>query len=149
MNSARIKKLNMKVRANLRLDTKLNAQLGQIAKEYGCTKSSILETALRIYLDPVSKQSQEDLALKRLDRISIQLGNLERDLAVTTASLSQYIYYYLTQFEPHPKGERDAAAELGKKRYNHFLRQVAKSLANQAPMAEQMLFSEKVSGSES
>lgn len=139
----------MKVRANLRLDTKLSAQLDQVAREYGCTKSSILETALRRYLDPVSKQSQEDLILSRIDRMSMQLGKLERDLAVTTASLGRYIYYYLTQFEPHPEGERDAAAELGKKRYNHFLRQVAKSLANQPPMAEQMLFSEKVSGSES
>ncbi|MEM7493452.1 MAG: hypothetical protein AAF296_08725 [Pseudomonadota bacterium] len=139
----------MKVRANLRLDKKLNAQLGQITKEYGCTKSSILETALRMYLDPVSKQTQEDLALKRLDRISMQLGNLERDLAVTTAALGQYIYYYLTQFEPHPEVERGAAAALGKKRYAHFLQQVPKRVANQPPMSEQTLFPEKISTYES
>ena len=133
----------MKARANLRLDTKLNAQLDQVAREYGCTKSSILDTALRRFLDPETKRSQEDLVLCRLDRMDALLGKMERDLAVTNATLGHYIYYYLTQFEPHPEKERDIAAALAKKRFDLFLQQVASRLANQPSMSERMLFPDR------
>ena len=101
-----------------------------------------------MFLDPEKKQSQEDLLLCHLDRLYAQLGSMERDLSVTNATLGHFIYYYLTQFEPHPEGERDAAAALGKKRFDLFLQKVASRLANQPSMSERMLFPDCATRSE-
>lgn len=103
---------------------------------------------MRTFLNPQTKQSQEDLLLCRLDRLDAQLGSMEQDLAVTNATLGHFIYYSLTQFEPHPEGERDAAAAIGRKRFDLFLRQVASRLANQPSMSERMFFPDRGTRSE-
>ena len=71
----------MKAHTNLRLDTKLNSQLDQVARDYDFIESSILKTALQRSLDPETKQSLEGFLLYRLDRSDALLGSMKRCLS--------------------------------------------------------------------
>jgi len=118
-----------KPRINIHIPTDLYALLCEEARRPGVTKTAIMETALRAYFCPDSKLGLEERLLDRFDRFDVRQGEMERDLAVCIETLCHYVLYWLTRIEPIPDGERDAAQSLGKKRYDHFLNQVARNLS--------------------
>ena len=120
----------MKPRLTLRIDTKLNAQLCQAARERRTTKTAIVEAALRHHFDPETSELLEERLIRRLDQYEIHLGYLERDIAVTMEMLANYLVYWLARFEPFQEGERDIANGLARRRFDHFIKQVAAKIAN-------------------
>ncbi len=118
-----------KPRINIHIPTDLHALLHEEARRPGVTKTVIIETALRAYFCPDSKLGLEERLLDRLDKFDIRQGAMERDISVCLETLCQFVLYWLTRIEPIPEGERSAAQSLGKKRYDHFLSQVARNLA--------------------
>lgn len=120
----------MKPRLTLRIDTKLNAQLCQAARERRTTKTAIVEAALRHHFDPETSELLEERLIRRLDQYEIHLGYLERDIAITMEMLANYLVYWLARFEPFPEGERDIANGLARRRFDHFIKQVAAKVTN-------------------
>ena len=120
----------MKPRLTLRIDTKLNAQLCQAARERRTTKTAIVEAALRNHFDPEACELLEERLIRRLDRYEIHLGYLERDIAITMEMLANYLVYWLARFEPFPEGEKNIANGLARRRFDHFIKQVAAKVTN-------------------
>ncbi|MCR9078565.1 MAG: ribbon-helix-helix domain-containing protein [Hyphomonadaceae bacterium] len=118
-----------KPRINIHIPTDLHALLYEEARRPGVTKTAIIEAALRAYFCPDSKLGLEERLLDRLDKFDIRQGAMERDIAVCLETICHYVLYWLTRMEPIPDGERDAAQSLGKKRFDHFLGQVARNLS--------------------
>jgi hypothetical protein len=108
-----------KPRVNIRISTKLYAQLCEAADKPGVTKTAIVEDALRAWFDPEARSVLEE-----------RQADMERDLAFTYETLAHYVYYWLTRSEPIPEGERDIAHALGRKRFEYFLGQVALKLGS-------------------
>ncbi|MEL6474010.1 MAG: hypothetical protein AAFQ21_07985 [Pseudomonadota bacterium] len=121
-----------KPRVNIRISTKLYAQLCEAADRPGVTKTAIVEDALRAWFDPEARSVLEERLLARMDAYDQRQGDMERDLAFTYETLSHYIYYWLTRTEPIPEGERDIAHALGRKRLDYFLDQVALKLGQES-----------------
>ncbi|MCR9195669.1 MAG: ribbon-helix-helix domain-containing protein [Hyphomonas sp.] len=119
-----------KPRINIHIPTDLHALLYEEARRPGVTKTAIIEAALRTYFYPDSKTGLEERILDRLDKFDIRQGAMERDIAVCLETICHYVLYWLTRMEPIPDGERDAAQSLGKRRYDHFLNQVARNLSD-------------------
>ena len=117
-----------KPRVNIRISTKLYAQLCEAAAKPGVTKTAIVEDALRAWFDPEVRSVLEERLLIRMDAYDQRQADMERDLAFTSETLTHYIYYWLTRTEPIPEGERDIAHVLGRKRLDYFLDQVAHKL---------------------
>ena len=117
-----------KPRVNIRISTKLYAQLCEAADRPGVTKTAIVEDALRAWFDPEARSVLEERLLARMDAYDQRQADMERDLAFTYETLAHYIYYWLTRTEPIPEGERDIAHALGRKRFDYFLDQVAQKL---------------------
>lgn len=117
-----------KRRLQVRLSDRTHVLLDQMTLAPGTTKSAIVEDALRAYIDPDSDPTREELLLKRMDQFDIRQGAIERDLALCTETLAQYILYWLTHTHPIPDGERDAARAVGKRRFNEFLQNVAETV---------------------
>ena len=65
----------------------------------------------------------------RIDQFDLRQDRIETDLRLCTETLAQYVLYWLTRMEPLPEAERDAAHALGKRRYEHFVQQVASRIA--------------------
>ena len=117
-----------KPRVNIRISTKLYAQLCEAAAKPGVTKTAIVEDALRAWFDPEARSVLEERLLIRIDAYDQRQADMERDLAFTYETLAHYVYYWLTRTEPIPEGERDIAHALGRKRLDYFLDQVARKL---------------------
>ena len=117
-----------KPRVNIRISTKLYAQLCEAAERPGVTKTAIVEDALRAWFDPEARSVLEERLLLRMDAYDQRQADVERDLTFTYEMLSHYIYYWLTRTEPIPEGERDIAHNLGRKRFAYFIQQVEQRL---------------------
>lgn len=114
-----------KRRVHVRLSDRVWADLDNAAQAPGVTQSAIVEDALRCYFDPDAKAGREAAILKRLDAIDLRQGVVERDAAIILETLGQYVLYWLTRTEPLPEGERDIVHNLGRKRFDYFIEQVA------------------------
>lgn len=113
-------------RINIRLTDAIWEKLQVQASAHGTTMTAIIETALEQYFHPEAVEGRDTLLLSRMDRFDTRLGRMEAGLRLGNETLGQYVLYWLTRMEPIPDGERDAAHALGKRRYEHFIAQVAR-----------------------
>lgn len=117
-----------KPRVNLRLSTKMHAELSRRSDAYGVTKTAILEAALEQYFNPENANRLEDRVLRRMDQFGERLNHVERDLSVSLEAFGQFVYYWLARTDPLPDGEREAAQALAERRFDFFIGQVSRRL---------------------
>lgn len=117
-----------KFRQNLYLDAELNRRLEKLASKPGASKSAIIADALRDYLNRQATREIDDLFKPRLDRISTQLGRIERDGQILLETLSLFVRYQLTITAPLPEADK-AAQAVGRERFRRFVDQVGRQLA--------------------
>lgn len=118
-----------KPRIHIRLSTKLYARLCEASDRPGATKAQIVEDALMAWFDPHAQSILEERLLKRLDSFDLRQSEIERDVAFTFETLAHFIFYWLTRTEPIPDGERDVAHALGQRRFDYFISQVVRRIA--------------------
>ena len=116
-------------RINVRLSDPLWEQLSVAASAHGATMTSIVESALAQYFHPEQFEHRESQLLSRMDQFDARQDRIETDIRLCSVTLGQYVLHWLTQLEPHPEAERDAAHALGKRRYDRFIEQVARRLS--------------------
>ena len=118
-----------KVRHQLFLPAELSQRLDALAAKPGSSKSAILADALAAALDRRAAGELEELFGRRLDRLTLALGRIERDGHVLLESLALFIRYEL-QINP-PLPDTDAAARaVGRDRFNAFVDRVGDTLAS-------------------
>lgn len=118
----------MKPRHHLYLDEELTAQLDMLGSKPGTSKSAIIADALRAYLNRRATREVDDLLKSRLDRMSNQLGRIERDTHILLETLSLFVRYQLTVTAPLPDADK-AAQAVGRERFRRFVDQVGRQLA--------------------
>jgi len=128
-----------KRRVHVRISDLVWADLDNAAQGRGITQSAIVEDALRCYFNPDAKAGREAAILRRLDAIDLRQGTVERDAAIILETLGQYVLYWLTRTEPLPEGERDVAHNLGRKRFEYFIEQVARKSGNEVSFSKRVL----------
>ena len=80
------------------------------------------------YFHPDQVERRDSELLTRMDRYDARQDRIETDIRLCTETLAQYVLYWLTRMEPLPEAEREAAHALGKRRYDHFVQQVARRM---------------------
>ena len=118
----------MKPRHHLYLDEALTEQLEALAAKPGSSKSAIVSDALRAYLARRGARELDDMLKIRLDRLSTQLGRIERDGQVLLESLALFVRYMLTVNAPLAEGD-EAGRAIGRDRFEAFVAQVGRQLA--------------------
>lgn len=129
----------MKPRHHLYLDDGLTEQLEALAAKPGASKSAIVADALRAWLARRGAKELEDLLQVRLDRLSRQLGRIERDQQVLLESLALFVRYQLTVTAPLPESEQEAARAVGQERFESFVNQVGRRLAQGRSVSREVL----------
>ena len=119
----------MKPRHHLYLDDALTAQLEALALKPGSSKSAIVADALRGYLARRGAKELDDLLKVRLDRITSQMGRMERDLQILLETLALFIRYEFTVTPPLPEADQAAARAVAQDRYQAFIEQVGRRIA--------------------
>lgn len=117
------------VRHQLFLPPDLSERLEALARAPGVSKSQILAAAVGAWLDRRGADELEARFARRLDRLSAQLGRIERDGQIGIESLALFVRYMLAAIAPLP--ESDAAARLiARDRYAAFVARVGRQMAS-------------------
>ena len=116
------------VRHQLFLPKDVSERLEALARAPGVSKSSLLAAAVTAWLDRRGTDELEARFARRLDRISNQLGRIERDGHVGIESLALFIRYMLAVNAPLPEGD-EAARAIGRDRFAAFVTRVAQQVA--------------------
>lgn len=129
----------MKPRHHLYLDDELTEQLETLARKPGSSKSAIVADALRGYLARRGTGELDEMFRTRLDRMSRQLGRIERDQHIVLESLALFIRYQLTVIAPLPEADQAAARALGQERFQAFIEQVGRRMADGRTLAKDLI----------
>ena len=117
------------VRYQLFLPKDVSERFEALAAEPGASKSSILAAALTAFLNRRGASELEERFAIRLDRISNQLGRIERGGQVSLESLGLFIRYMLTVNAPLAE-EDEVARAIGRDRFAAFVARVGQTLAS-------------------
>ena len=120
--------VKIKCRHQLYLAEDISAKLEALAAKPGASKSAILADAVKAWLVRRGTQELDDRFGLRLDRISTQLGRIERDQQIVMESLALFVRYYLTTNAPLPEPDQ-AARAVGRDRFQAFIDQVGRQIA--------------------
>ena len=108
-------------------------------KRSGATKSDIVNEALSRLLDPPPEKDPSEDVLRRLDRMAKGIRRIHRDVEIVAETLALHIRQFLMITPPVPKDEQDAAMKLGRERYEVFVAQIAKRVASDSGMVEEIM----------
>jgi hypothetical protein len=117
------------VRYQLFLPRDVATRFEALAAEPGASKSSILAAALTAFLNRRGASELEEKFAIRLDRISNQLGRIERDSNISLESLGLFIRYMLTVNAPLAE-EDEVARAIGRDRFAAFVTRVGQTLSS-------------------
>jgi len=118
-----------RTRLHVRLPDDEYQRLRNIADRHETTLSAIVSAALDSYIDPKDETSLDDMLLRRMNKFDEKQAQIEHDQAAIMQMLARFVFYWLTRTDPLPEGDRDAAHALGQQRYDFFMDQVTKEMA--------------------
>ena len=121
-------KAPIKCRHQLYLPEDISEKLEALTAKPGTSKSAILADAVQAWLTRRGTKELDDRFGLRLDRISTQLGRIERDQQILMESLALFIRYLLTINAPLPEPDQ-AARAVGRDRFQAFIDQVGRNVA--------------------
>jgi len=129
----------MKPRINIYLEDHVAAQLTLLSQRPGLNKSRIVNDALDRFLNPERDATFEKAMLRRLDQMSKSQAKIERNESITSETLALFVRYFLTITPPLPQAEQASAHALGKERFEVFIAQVGRRLAQDQNLIAEVL----------
>ncbi len=113
-------------------------QLDFACKDKTKNKSKLTEMALSQLLNP-QREDQQDAAMpRRLDRLTRDVGVINRHQQIVIESLGLFIRHYLITSLPLPPSEQQAAQALGQQRFQRFIEQLGRRLASTTTFANEI-----------
>jgi hypothetical protein len=113
-------------------------QLDLACKDRTKNKSKLTETALSQLLSPKAEDQQDAALPRRLDRLSRDVGVINRHQQIVIESLGLFIRHYLITSLPLPPSEQQAAQALGHQRFQRFIEQLGRRLASTTTFANEI-----------
>jgi predicted DNA-binding protein len=128
----------MKRRHEFNLDEDLSERLADLAARPGGSKSAIMADALKAWLDRRAASELDERFKVRLDRLSLQLGRIERDQQIVAETLALLARFQLTVSAPLAESDR-AGRAIGQERFKSFLEQVSRRVAGGRGLIDDVL----------
>ena len=116
----------MKRKVTLQLSEQVAEQLEAVAEQRGTSKAAIVESALERFMNPDAETVDDTTLLRRLNWMSRQLEELERELRIVNETVALHARYHLTITPPVPEAQQRAACALGQERFDVFAAQVGR-----------------------
>jgi hypothetical protein len=118
-----------KKRYTLYLPTPLARKFDQVARQRQGAKSALVEEALRASLEPRQHEGLEDGLARRLNELHKAVARQASDQMVATETLALLVRYFLTIMPPIPEDDQESARLTGKRRFEVFLAEIGKRVA--------------------
>ena len=113
-------------------------RIQQEAKLRGVSMSQLAHAALITFID-ADKDKREALILRRFDRLSRQLGKIDRDLSVVSETLALFIQYELAITPPVPITDQAAAKAQARERFSQFIKRVARRMVDGKSLVNEVI----------
>jgi hypothetical protein len=113
-------------------------QLDFACKDKTKNKSKLTETALSQLLSPKAEDQQDAATSRRLDRLTRDVGVINRHQQIVIESLGLFIRHYLITSLPLPPSEQQAAQAIGHQRFQRFIEQLGRRLASTTTFANEI-----------
>jgi hypothetical protein len=113
-------------------------QLDFACKDRTQNKSKLTETALAQLLNPKTADQQDAATSRRLDRLTRDIGVINRHQQIVIESLGLFIRHYLITSLPLPPSEQQAAQAIGHQRFQRFIEQLGRRLASTTTFANEI-----------
>ena len=125
----------MKTKIGIYLSADVARRFRIATRRRNATKSDLVNEALRRFFQPPAPEAdRSDEVLQLMTRLEKRLRRLQRELLVTTETVALFVRYSLMVTAPIPESERQDAEALGRKRYEVFIREVAKRVTSDKGM---------------
>jgi predicted transcriptional regulator len=128
----------MKHKISVQLSETVFERLEAAAEQTGATRTAIVEAALNDFLSAGIETAQQ-ATLRRLNWMSRQLEQLERDLRVVNETCALHARYDLTVTPAMPSSEQRAACLLGGERFEVFAAQVGRRVHLGTPLMRETI----------
>ena len=99
----------------------------------------LLVEEIGVGFEPQQHAGIEDGLARRLDQISKTLAALTRDQTVATETLALFVRYFLTATPPILENDQESARLVGRKRYEVFLAEIGRRVAEDRTLAAEVL----------
>jgi predicted transcriptional regulator len=132
----------MKQKISVQLPEELFAALEAAAEQRGTTRTAVVEAALQQFLSNGAEDAEtdDDAALRRrLEWMSHQLEQLERDLRIVNETVALHARFDLTVTPPIPQPHQRAACLLGQERFDVFAAQVGRRVHLGTPLMRETM----------
>lgn len=116
-----------RIQIHTRLPTDLSERLRTFASGKGSSQNSIIQKALKRYLDD---NLDGPLILKRLDRLSRAMTRVHRDVTVVADALAIFVQIYLAHTPRLLEADKPAAEKAALERFAQFEEHVAAQVAS-------------------
>ncbi len=113
-------------------------QLDFACKDKTKNKSKLTETALSQLLNPKTEDQLDTAMPRRLDRLTRDVGVINRHQQIVIESLGLFIRNYLIMSPPMPPSEQQAAQAIGQQRFQRFIEQLGRRLASTTTFANEI-----------
>jgi hypothetical protein len=113
-------------------------QLDFACKDRTKNKSKLTETALSQLLNPKAEDPIDSAMPRRLERLTRDVGVINRHQQIVIESLGLFIRHYLITSLPLPPSEQQAAQALGHQRFQRFIEQLGRRLASTTTFANEI-----------
>ncbi len=128
-----------KKRYTLYLSRPLARQFDLVAARRNGAKSGLVEEALRLSLETQQHPGVEEGLVRRLTELNKSVATIRRDVAIATETLALFVRYFLTITPPLPESEQEPARLLGRERFQVFVAQIGRRLAEDQRLVSEVL----------
>jgi predicted DNA-binding protein len=129
----------MKRKISVQLSEQVVERLEAAAEQPGASKTAIVEAALERFLNSDAETIDDATLLRRLNWMSHQLEQLERDLRIVNETVALHARYHLTITPPLPQSHQRAACILGLERFEVFAAQVGRRVHLGTPLMRETM----------
>jgi predicted transcriptional regulator len=129
----------MKQKISVQLPEELFAGLEAAAEQRGTTRTAIVEAALRQFLSDGADTDDEVALRRRLEWMSRQLEQLERDLRIVNETVALHARFHLTVTPAIPQPQQRAACLFGQERFDVFAAQVGRRVHLGTPLMRETM----------
>jgi hypothetical protein len=129
----------MKRKVTVQLSEQIAERLEVAAEQPGASKTAIVEAALERFLKPDAETIDDATLLRRLNWMSRQLEQLERELRIVNETVALHARYHLTITPPLPQSHQRAACVLGLERFEVFAAQVGRRVHQGTPLMRETM----------
>jgi predicted transcriptional regulator len=128
----------LKRRHEFYLDAEVSERLATMAAKPGSSKTAIMTDALKGYFDRAASTELDDRFKARLDKLSVQLGRLERDQEIVAEALALLARFQFSVTAPLSASDQ-AARSMAQDRFKAFIDQVSRRISSGRGLTEQIL----------